>query len=971
VPAPPERRQDGGLDAFVSYSHRDAPFVRELAATLEARGYVVWIDADDIPAGAPWRQELGSGIEAADSFIFLVSPDSLTSEECAGELTRALELGKRLVPVLLHAVDTIPSGLAATQYIDATDLDIAATTAVVADAIETDHDWVREHTQWLTRALRWQTHDRQRSYLLRGNELRNAEAWLARQSERRKPAPTALQTEFVVTSRDAEKRRLRRLLAIAAVAVLVSTALAVFAFTQRSEAIAQRDRARSRALAAASVSQLEVDPELSLLLAIEAANVDETPEARDSIRRALGASHVLESMQNDGVATDVTFDEAGDVVVATTDDGPVTVVDAASWTVTHRLGTDHDIREVRLASGGDQLLTLGDDRLVRIWDIDGGDEPVVVNGDAAAFSPDGDLVATGDGDGTVKLFDADTARELVQLDVEQPVTGVEFSPDGRSILVAQGEIDAFGAPGAVTVWTPLEGESRLIGTYSQPVFSASFDAAGRRILVLGGDVTTVWDVDTGELVADLGTNMVAAFSPDGGQILTAAADGTARTWTADGQPLASLRETHAGTALDAAWNADGTLVVTAGVDLAARVWDPATGNVVAVLLGHTGAVNGAAFSPDGRTVATAGSDGDVRLWTIPRPVVMHGHELSITSVEFSADGEHLVTSSDDSTARIWDAHTGDEVLDAAGCQRFGTFSCFTLGVSAARVAELDEPERLRLTDAEFTPDGERVLTAGWDGTVQLNDSTTGEHITALTGHDGPIWHASFSDDASRVVTAGQDGTARIWDTGTGDELVVLTGHRGLVSDATFTPDGAFVATSGEDKTVRLWDAHEGNQLRTLAEGASMAGGIAISPDATLIAVPFDETVKLIATADGSVVRELRGHTGIVMATRFSPDGRLVVTGAADGTVRVWLVDDGSELGEPFVHGGAVTAVAFNPTGDRIATAVGTLTGQVADLTATVWGCEVCVPDDELLERAESNVTRALTPAERQRFLEGG
>ena len=327
-------RQDGGLDAFISYSHRDAGFVHHLKEGLEAGGHVVWIDADDIPVGAPWREELGSGIAAADAFVFVISPESAASDECANELARALELGKRLVPVLLREVEAIPSGLAATQYVDATSLDAASTAIQVGEAIDTDHEWVREHTQWLARVLRWQAHHRHKGYLLRGGELR-AEDWLARQSERHKPAPTQLQTEFVVAGREGEKGRLRRLLIGALASVLVFAGLAVFALVQRNEAIAERDRAKSRELAAASFSQISVDPELSVLLGVEAMNVDDTPEARDALRRVLVDSRVRATLQAGGSVTDIAFDTAGDLVAATSDDGVVALVDAEAARAPH------------------------------------------------------------------------------------------------------------------------------------------------------------------------------------------------------------------------------------------------------------------------------------------------------------------------------------------------------------------------------------------------------------------------------------------------------------------------------------------------------------------------------------------------------------------------------------------------------------------------------------------------------------
>src|SRR5688500_10374780 len=106
------------LDAFLSYSHADEEFVNALKVALEALGRTVWIDKDGIPPGAPWRSELGTAIEAAVLFVFVVTPDSVQSKECRSELDRAVELGKRMLPVVLRDATT-PSALTSIQWIDA------------------------------------------------------------------------------------------------------------------------------------------------------------------------------------------------------------------------------------------------------------------------------------------------------------------------------------------------------------------------------------------------------------------------------------------------------------------------------------------------------------------------------------------------------------------------------------------------------------------------------------------------------------------------------------------------------------------------------------------------------------------------------------------------------------------------------------------------------------------------------------
>ncbi len=884
----------------------------------------------------------------------------MASPECGKELSRALELGKRLVPVLLRPADGVPPGLAAVQYVHADGRGLEETATHVAEAIGTDHEWVREHTQWLARALRWQAHDRQRAYLLRGSELRAAEDWLARQSERLEPRPTPLQTEFIVASRRAESRRLRILLGAALAAVLVSAALAAFALVQRSEAIAQRDRAQSRQLAAAATSQLQIDPELSILLAREALDKDETPEARDALRRALVESHVGQTLRShEDNVSEVAFNPDGDVLATASSDGTVQLVSPQDG---RQLGVielkQGPVRGVTFSPNGTRLLTRGDGQTVQVWNLEG-DELATFEGDRGSFSPDGSRVVTGSEGGIARVFETDTGEEIARLDGEAPVMSVAFGPDGGTGLVAASELDV-KARGSVRLWDVRSGEAREIGTYDEPVLSASLSADGTRVATVGALTTTLWDTASGNLLAVLGDSFLAVFSPDSSQLLTATNDGTARVWTADGDEVSVLRDSHGGFILDAGWNVDGSLVFTAGIDRTARAWSPTTGDVVAYLRGHTDTVNSAAFSPDGRTVATGGADAEVRLWDIGPPVVMRGHGppltngvSPLTAVDFSPDGGRLLTAAEDLTARIWNARTGEEVPDAAGCaqQRAEGLSCLATAVAFGHLS--------LITDAEFGSNATTVLTAGVDGTAQIWDAATGANLARFVGHEGRLDGASFSPDGSRVVTAGSDGTARIWDTASSAQTLVLQ-HGDRVTDAVFSPDGAQVLTSAGDDTLHLWNASNGAEVRTF-KGAGAVGGIAFSPDGSLVAAPGDEAARVFDVASGEQVAVLQGHVGLVESASFSPDGAFVVTAGLDRTARVWDLDGGTEVLVLRGHEGGVSRAVFSPDGRRIATAS-------HDSSARVWECEVCVPDDELVELADASVTRQLTPAERELYL---
>jgi hypothetical protein len=196
-------------DIFISYSRRDKDFVRQLWEAIERANQNAWVDWDDIPPTADWRQEIYLGIEAANNFVFVISPHSIGSVVCAEELAHAIAQGKRLVPIVRQDVDyqAVHPELAKLNWIffrEQDDFDRAFQTLI--EAIETDLSHVRSHTRLLVRAREWDNKERDRSFLLRGSDLEAAEQWL-RQSATKHPQSTALHREYINASRQAETER--------------------------------------------------------------------------------------------------------------------------------------------------------------------------------------------------------------------------------------------------------------------------------------------------------------------------------------------------------------------------------------------------------------------------------------------------------------------------------------------------------------------------------------------------------------------------------------------------------------------------------------------------------------------------------------------------------------------------------------------------------------------------------------------
>ena len=295
-------------DVFVSYARVDAPFVRKLRDALRARERESWVDLDDIPPSAEWLKEVLSGIEGSDTFVFVVSPDSVRSDVCELELRHAVTHNKRIVPIVARQTDAaaVPPSLATLNWVDfSVEAEFPAGLERLLQAVDTDLDSVKQHTRLLVRALEWERAGRDRSLTLRGRDLKRAIEWLDRRAADATLAASSVHAEYIAASRNAETRRKRILVTAAASAVVVASGLAVVAELQRraadrerttavqerATAVRERTTAISRELAAVAISQASADPELAILLASEAVNRAPTVEAEDALRHALTASN--------------------------------------------------------------------------------------------------------------------------------------------------------------------------------------------------------------------------------------------------------------------------------------------------------------------------------------------------------------------------------------------------------------------------------------------------------------------------------------------------------------------------------------------------------------------------------------------------------------------------------------------------------------------------------------------------------
>src|SRR5581483_1085793 len=216
---------------FISYSRKDMAFADRIEAALKARGFEVLIDRDEIYAFEDWWKRLQVLIGGADTIVFMLSPDSVASHEVLREVEYAASLHKRFAPIVCRRVDddTVPEALRRLNFIF---LDVPAGFDLGVDrlavALQTDIDWIRQHTQYGELARHWLAKDRPDGLLLRSPALEEAERWFVSRHQGTPEIPSDTQSFIAESRKGANRRRWRIQASAAIVAVLAIAGLAAW-----------------------------------------------------------------------------------------------------------------------------------------------------------------------------------------------------------------------------------------------------------------------------------------------------------------------------------------------------------------------------------------------------------------------------------------------------------------------------------------------------------------------------------------------------------------------------------------------------------------------------------------------------------------------------------------------------------------------------------------------------------------------
>lgn len=995
-------------DVFISYSRKDRDFVRELSETLVKREKDAWVDWEDIPLAAKWRAEIYSGIESAHAFLFVISPDSVTSEVCNEELEHAVKHNKRLVPVLRREVapNVLPEPLESHNWISCRDGDdFEDAFKRLVQALDTDLEWAKSHTRLLTRAVEWEGKNEDNSLLLRGTDLKEAEEWQVGAAQK-DPKPTPVQDRYILTSRKAATRRQRVTLAAIASALVVAIALGIVAVLARNEAVAQRAEAEhqanvavARQLAAQArlaMEQQAYNLERSALLAAESMRRFPSLEAEQALRGAL----------------------------------------ALLPRPLARMDHGEGVQNLAVSPDGKLLATSSDDNVVRVWDLRSERQLASMeHGDRVfdvAFSPDGEQVATASADQEAHVWRATDGEELAGLDHDGPVYEVDFGPDGGRLATASADKKA-------RVWEVQSGKQVVRVSHGAAVWAVDLDSTGQRLATGSEDGTAqVWDVADGGGVSKVGHDgpvQDVTFDPEGKHVATASEDGTTRVWEASGgdeifqvehenavrnvdfgaagdwetfmneavnaalaqdeaaegadsqpDPTGSSlleeadRATHDSTPRNVIFSPNGGRVATVDGYDTVHIYEVASGEEVTRVV-HDGradsnTVEAVAFSSNGERLATASADDTARVWDADsgQEVARMTHSTNVYDAVFAPDGERLVTASGDGTARVWEATNGESVEFEARRDAIGTIdispdgrllavgseenSAIVLNVQDGRVVSRVNHD-MPIGDVAFSQDGDRLATAGGDATARLWEVNTGRQL-ASAAHDDVVRAVALGPGGERLTTATWENTLRVWDTE--QETTNNTFQDRAQIFAAFSPDGRYAATQPENGgTVLVRDVVEDREVSRLSPAQDGSASVVFGPDGDLIATSGvdmkSNAAQLWETRTGRKVAKVSfGNEVLQSANALSPDGKHLIASGFDRTLRIWNIERNREVARILLDEPAVDA-EFSPDGRYVAAAV-------RDGTARTW---IWRPQD-MIEETCARLTGNMKPEEWRQYV---
>ncbi|MGJ3251164.1 MAG: eIF2A-related protein [Elainellaceae cyanobacterium] len=496
---------------------------------------------------------------------------------------------------------------------------------------------------------------------------------------------------------------------------------------------------------------------------------------------------------------------------------------------------------------------------------------------SVAFSPRGDLLATGNANYEIHLWHARSGRQLATCKGHtNRIWSVAFHP--QADLLASGSSDC-----TVRLWDFSGQCLATLQGHTGRIWDIAFSVDGQWLLSASSDTTIqVWNLNTNQVSMTLDGHSAGvrtvAISADGKRIASGGDDQCMRLWDAQTSECLQVNA-QSGVVRDLAFappSLPHQYLARASENGTTQLWDTQTGQPIRQFSTQPDQVWTLAFSPDGRAIATAGQQGAITFWDVQTGAIikiLHAtNGIGITSIDINPDGQTIAASSIDRTIRLWHITSGEPLKTLRG------YSNWVLSLA-------------------FSPDGEILATGSNDQTIMLWSLDTKRVIRVINSLSTPAQWLAFSPTQQLLASGHPDGSVNIWYVESGRLFTRLHQHQGHVWSVCFDSPGILLASGSWDQTVRLWDVRTGNCLKILEAHTSQVWGICFSPDSSLLASGCDDgTIWLWDIESGECLRHWQAHSGQVWLMRFNTDGKILTSGGRDGSIQRWEVNTGKCVG---------------------------------------------------------------------------
>jgi WD40 repeat protein len=582
---------------------------------------------------------------------------------------------------------------------------------------------------------------------------------------------------------------------------------------------------------------------------------------------------------------------------------------------------------VAVDNAGRYLVTVAEDRVGKIWDLETGEEKGTLSGHfrgvfGCAVTPGGDQVVTVSGDQTIRIWELESCRQLrVLIGHEDAVTAVAVLPDGKHLLTGSKDCTA-------RVWDLDSGAQLRVWTAHSSRINAVAVSPNGKVIVTAADVAKVWDLETGVLLRTLGVepspeigpahgsriNSIA-IAPTGTEVVCASDDGSIRLWDLNSGALIRTLSEQADPVMALCISSDGRYVITGSNDCAARVLDINTGESLRNFSAHSGAIMALAITPDNRRLITASADQTANVWNLS--VVDSPDEQSfwhkdcVRAIALTPDGAMTLTASADGTVKISETDTTRTVDTFTHPSEVQSVAVTPNGNIATTVCRGDPRLRfwdlkgLRLQETREL-DGIRVLvlavtdtkliTTSEDHVVSVFDLNTGFRLRKMRGGvTAPL------ADGIRALRALPDGSVRLWNIETGAPILTLEGHTRAVYAIAASANGKTAVTASHDRTIRVWDLEEARERCSLQSQSSVTTAVVVNADGDLaFTTSYDNTLRMWDLNTGTLRLTFYGG-GPLLACAVCWKRSIIVVGELSGAVHFLHAEGGWPVPAPSVH----------------------------------------------------------------------